>query len=68
MSEIVCLARRALAKGLCRHRLMLAPDCGLGFLPLDIAEQKLANMVGSRAWVAEIMICPQVEAAKELNK
>ena len=47
---------------------MLAPDCGLGFLPLDIAEQKLANMVGGRIWVSGIMLVLQVKAAKELNK
>ena len=25
-------------------RLIVAPDCGLGFLPRDILRQKLANM------------------------
>ena len=28
-----------------RERLILAPDCGLGFLPRDILRQKLSNMV-----------------------
>lgn len=28
-----------------RDRLMLAPDCGLGFLPRDILRQKLQNLV-----------------------
>lgn len=28
-------------------RLWLAPDCGLGFLPVDIAQKKLANMVNA---------------------
>jgi len=32
-------------KYLPKERLMLAPDCGLGFLPLDLAEKKLQNMV-----------------------
>ena len=27
------------------ERLILAPDCGLGFLPKDILKQKLQNMV-----------------------
>ena len=27
------------------ERLVLAPDCGLGFLPKDVLEQKLQNMV-----------------------
>ena len=27
------------------ERLILAPDCGLGYLPKDILEQKLRNMV-----------------------
>merc|ERR1712215_315278 len=31
-------------KYLPKERLMLAPDCGLGFLPLDLAEKKLQNM------------------------
>ena len=26
-------------------RLILAPDCGLGFLPVHILKQKIANMV-----------------------
>lgn len=29
------------------NRLILAPDCGLGFLPGDILRQKLANMVAA---------------------
>ena len=28
-----------------KDQLIIAPDCGLIFLPLDLAEQKLANMV-----------------------
>ena len=28
-----------------RERLILAPDCGLGFLPEDIMRKKLQNMV-----------------------
>ena len=27
------------------ERLMIAPDCGLLFLPMDLAKQKLINMV-----------------------
>ena len=27
------------------ERLILAPDCGLGFLPRNILEQKLKNMI-----------------------
>lgn len=27
------------------ERLVVAPDCGLGFLPTDLAKQKLFNMV-----------------------
>ena len=45
VEEIVAQARSALDHGLDRHRLMLAPDCGLGFLPGEVAEQKLVNMV-----------------------
>lgn len=26
-------------------RLVVAPDCGLGFLPTELAKQKLRNMV-----------------------
>ena len=29
------------------ERLMLAPDCGLGLLPVDLAKQKLSNMVSA---------------------
>ena len=28
-----------------KDRLIIAPDCGLIFLPMDIAEKKLRNMV-----------------------
>ena len=28
-----------------KERLIIAPDCGMLFLPLDLAEQKLTNMV-----------------------
>ena len=28
-----------------KERLIVAPDCGLIFLPMDIAEKKLRNMV-----------------------
>ena len=28
-----------------RERLIIAPDCGLGFLPEDIMKKKLENMV-----------------------
>ena len=27
------------------ERLVVAPDCGLGFLPTELAKQKLYNMV-----------------------
>merc|ERR1712130_687544 len=45
VEEVVALGRAAIKNGLPPHRLMLAPDCGLGFLPLQVAEAKLANMV-----------------------
>ena len=28
-----------------KEQLIIAPDCGMIFLPLDLAEQKLTNMV-----------------------
>ena len=28
-----------------KDRLIIAPDCGLIFLPMDIAERKLRNMI-----------------------
>jgi 5-methyltetrahydropteroyltriglutamate--homocysteine methyltransferase len=28
-----------------RERLIIAPDCGLGFLPEDIMRKKLQNMI-----------------------
>ena len=31
------IGRSAISNGLPPHRLMLAPDCGLGFLPLQVS-------------------------------
>ena len=42
--EIAERAKLAL-KYLPKDRLMLAPDCGLGFLKQELAERKLENMV-----------------------
>jgi len=44
--EIAKRAKIAL-KYLPKERLMLAPDCGLGFLKQDLAEKKLGNMVAA---------------------
>jgi len=44
--EIVKRARLAL-KYLPKERLMLAPDCGLGFLTQELAEKKLDSMVAA---------------------
>ena len=30
-----------------KERLILAPDCGLGFLPREVLRRKLANMVAA---------------------
>jgi len=44
--EILERTKEAL-KYLPKERLMLAPDCGLGFLKQDLAEKKLENMVAA---------------------
>ena len=44
--EIVERAKMAL-KYLPKERLMLAPDCGLGFLTQELAEKKLESMVAA---------------------
>eukprot|EP00091_Calanus_sinicus_P006359 TRINITY_DN16998_c0_g1_i1.p1 TRINITY_DN16998_c0_g1~~TRINITY_DN16998_c0_g1_i1.p1 ORF type:complete len:207 (-),score=68.03 TRINITY_DN16998_c0_g1_i1:249-869(-) len=45
-NEIVSRAKLAL-KYLPKERLMLAPDCGLGFLTQELAEKKLDSMVAA---------------------
>jgi len=54
VESVEIIKKRAMEalKYLPSNRLMLAPDCGLGFLPLDLAETKLKNMT---------------EATKEIN-
>jgi len=46
VEEIVERVGEAL-KHIPAQRLILAPDCGLGFLPLDILRKKLTNMVAA---------------------
>ena len=42
------LVRAAIKNGLPPHRLMLAPDCGLGFLPLQVFDR---NHIALRNWI-----------------
>ena len=62
----LALGRAAIKNGLPPHRLMLAPDCGLGFLPLQVKSKSEYE----RNWivqVAEAKLANMVEAAKQLN-
>ena len=77
------LGRNAIKNGLPPHRLMLAPDCGLGFLPLQVfgsksdCFEKLDSCPYSFLvkfdcfdWilqVAEAKLANMVEAAKQLS-
>ena len=44
VEEIIQRVEEAL-KHIDKERLILAPDCGLGFLPLEVAKEKLKNLV-----------------------
>lgn len=43
--EEICTRLKQVLTVLPAERLIVAPDCGLGFLPTELAKQKLYNMV-----------------------
>ena len=65
--KTLALGRTAIKNGLPPHRLMLAPDCGLGFLPLQVGSKKRPAVRNWIVQVAEAKLANMVEAAKQLN-